>query len=230
VGLRDDEGGPVSVRVLLVDDEALVRAGLRVILEGEADLEVVGEAADGADVADAVATLGPDVVLMDVRMPYVDGIAATRALVERADRAGTATPRVLVLTTFENDDYVFDALRAGASGFLLKRARPEEVIDAVRTVARGDSLLFPAALRRLAVGRRRLDADGLAGAGLTTREAEVLRGMCAGRSNAEIAGELFVGVQTVKTHVANILAKIGARDRTQAVIAAYESGFVQPGP
>ncbi|GAA1628142.1 response regulator transcription factor [Georgenia ruanii] len=220
----------MSVRVLLVDDEALVRAGLRVILEGEADLDVVGEVGDGADVADAVGRLTPDVVLMDVRMPRVDGLAATRALVERAERIAAPGPRVLVLTTFENDDYVFDALAAGASGFLLKRARPEEVIEAVRVVARGDSLLFPAALRRLAAGRVRPGADGLAGAGLTGREQEVLRLVCAGRSNAEIAAELFLGVETVRTHVANVLAKVGARDRTQAVIAAYESGFVAPGP
>ncbi|KAE8763454.1 response regulator transcription factor [Georgenia thermotolerans] len=220
----------MSVRVLLVDDEALVRAGLRVILEGEAELEVVGEVADGAGVADAVGRLAPDVVLMDVRMPRVDGIAATRVLVERAERAGARGPQVLVLTTFENDDYVFDALRAGASGFLLKRARPEEVIEAVRVVARGDSLLFPAALRRLAAGRVHSGADRLTRAGLTGREQEVLRLMCAGRSNAEIAAELFLGVETVRTHVANVLAKVGARDRTQAVIAAYEAGFVEPGP
>ncbi|CAM3755822.1 response regulator transcription factor [Occultella aeris] len=216
---------PAPTRVLIVDDEALVRTGLRIIVDGEDDLTVVAEVGDGADVPDAVARHAPDVVLMDVRMPRVNGIDATRAVVERSERAGSG-PRVIVVTTFENDDYVFDALLAGASGFLLKRARPEEVLDAIRVVARGESVLFPRALRRLARGRQSPTADGLSGAGLTDREGEVLRLMAAGRSNAEIAGELYLGVETVKTHVGNVLAKLGVRDRTQAVVVAFTSGFV----
>ncbi len=162
---------------------------------------------------------------MDVRMPSVDGIRATAHLMSTLD----SPPKVVVVTTFENDDYVYDALRAGASGFLLKRARPEEITAAVRTVVAGDSLLFPAAIRRLAARHGgEPGQDRLAAAGLTEREAEVLRLMATGLSNAEIAGTLYLGLQTVKTHVGNVLAKVGARDRTQAVIRAYESGFVSP--
>ncbi|WP_454042433.1 response regulator transcription factor [Cellulosimicrobium sp. Marseille-Q8652] len=211
------------IRVVLVDDEPLVRTGLRAILEAEPDLEVVGEAGDGVEVPRVVAATRPDVVLMDVRMPRVDGIAATTALLAR-----DAAPRVLVVTTFENDDHVLDALRAGAHGFLLKRARPEEVVQAVRVVARGESLLFPDAVRRLATARPPA-GDGLRGARLTDREGEVLRLMATGLSNAEIAGELYLGVETVRTHVGNLLAKLGVRDRTQAVVRAYESGFVRAG-
>ncbi|OXM42437.1 response regulator [Amycolatopsis alba] len=215
----------MSIRVLLVDDEQLIRAGLRAIVASEPDLEVVGEAADGAEVPGLVSRFRPDVVLMDVRMPSVDGIRATTHLMATlAD-----PPKVIVVTTFENDDYVYDALLAGASGFLLKRARPEEIVAAIRTVASGESLLFPAAIRRLAAQQASRGAqDGLADAGLTEREREVLRLMAAGLSNVEIAGELYLGVQTVKTHVGNILAKLGARDRTQAVIKAYDTGFVTP--
>ncbi|PZF83757.1 DNA-binding response regulator [Jiangella anatolica] len=209
--------------VLLVDDEPLVRAGLRAIIDAEPDLRVVGEASDGAEVGPLVARSRPDVVLMDVRMPAVDGIQATRLLARHDD-----PPRILVVTTFENDDYVYEALRAGAHGFLLKRARPEQIVQAVRTVASGDSLLFPAAIRGLAAAHAGNGGDALAGAGLSEREAEVLRLMAAGRSNAEIAGDLVVGVETVKTHVGNVLTKLGVRDRTQAVIAAYESGFITP--
>ncbi len=214
----------MTISVLLVDDEPLVRSGLRALIGSEPDLSVAGEAADGADVPAAVGRLRPDVVIMDVRMPRIDGVEATRRLVESASPA----PRVLVLTTFENDEYVYEALRAGASGFLLKRAPTEEIVRAVRTVATGESLLFPAAIRRLAAaygaaGRRRLLA-----AGVTGREQDVLRLMAAGRSNAEIAAELFVSVETVKSHVGSLLGKLGARDRTQAVIAAYECGFVSP--
>ncbi len=209
--------------MLVVDDEELVRTGLRTIIDAEPDLEVLGEAADGADVVPAAVRLRPDVVLMDVRMPAVDGIQATRLLTTRLG----APPRVLVVTTFANDEHVYAALQAGASGFLLKRARPAEIVDAVRLVARGDSLLFPAAIRRLAVaygGPARLP-----GKPLTAREGEVLRLMAAGLSNPEIAADLVLGVETVKTHVGNILGKLGVRDRTQAVIAAYRSGFVPPG-
>jgi DNA-binding NarL/FixJ family response regulator len=215
----------MSVRVLLVDDEPLIRAGLRAIIDSEAGLSVAGEAADGAEVPGLVARLRPDVVLMDVRMPAVDGIRATTHLMSTVDEP----PKVIVVTTFENDDYVYDALVAGASGFLLKRARPEEIVAAIRTVVAGESLLFPAAIRRLAAQRAPGPAgDGLASAGLTEREREVLRLVAAGLSNVEIAGRLYVGVQTVKTHVGNVLAKLGARDRTQAVIRAYDSGFVTP--
>ncbi|SDT68361.1 response regulator transcription factor [Jiangella sp. DSM 45060] len=212
-----------EITVLLVDDEPLVRAGLRAIIDAEPDLRVVDEAADGAEVGPLVTRSRPDVVLMDVRMPAVDGIQATRLLSRRDD-----APRILVVTTFENDDYVYEALRAGAHGFLLKRARPEQIVQAVRTVARGDSLLFPAAIRGLAASHGGNGGDALAGAGLSEREAEVLRLVAAGRSNAEIAAELVVGVETVKTHVGNVLTKLGVRDRTQAVIAAYESGFISP--
>jgi DNA-binding NarL/FixJ family response regulator len=211
--------------ILLVDDEELVRVGLRAIFDAQTDLRVIGEASDGAEVPPLVARLRPDVVLMDVRMPAIDGIQATRHLVGQ----GRDAPRVLVITTFENDAYVYEALRAGASGFVSKSARPAQLVDAVRVVARGDSLLFPAVIRRLAGtyagdrGDRRLP-----GAPLTDRELEVLRLMAAGRSNTEIAADLVLGVATVKTHVGNVLTKLGARDRTQAVIAAYESGFVTP--
>ncbi len=215
--------GELSVRVLLVDDEPLIRAGLRAIVESEPGLTVAGEAADGAEVPGLVARLRPDVVLMDVRMPAVDGIRATAHLMSTVDEP----PKVIVVTTFENDDYVYDALLAGASGFLLKRARPEEIVAAIRTVVAGESLLFPAAIRRLAANRAP-SGDGLAGANLTEREREVLRLMAGGLSNVEIAGELYLGIQTVKTHVGNVLAKLGARDRTQAVIRAYDSGFVAP--
>jgi DNA-binding NarL/FixJ family response regulator len=212
----------MTIRVMLVDDDALVRVGLRAILDAEPDLEVVAEATDGAEVPPLVSRHKPDVVLMDVRMRDVDGIQATRHLLATA----ADPPRVIVVTTFENDDYVYDALRAGASGFLLKRARPDEVADAVRLVSRGDSLLFPAAIRRLVAARG--GPVRQATARLTEREAEVLRLMAAGLSNAEIARELVLGVETVKTHVGNVLAKLGARDRVQAVIAAYETGFVTP--
>jgi len=207
----------------VVDDEPLIRSGLRAIINAEADLTVVGEAGDGAEVLPLVRRTGADVVLMDVRMPAVDGIQATRLLLESLDPA----PRVLVVTTFENDDYVYDALRAGASGFLLKRTPPDDIIAAIRTVAKSESLLFPEAIRTLALTHAGAPAaDGLDRYQLTEREQEVLRLMARGLSNAEIAAELFLGLQTVKTHVANVLAKLNARDRTQAVIRAYESGFV----
>ncbi|MGW4289787.1 response regulator transcription factor [Streptomyces sp. NPDC004673] len=216
----------MPVTVLLVDDEPLVRAGLRAILGAQPGIEVVGEAADGAAVIPLVRSLRPDVVAMDVRMPLLDGIEATRAVL----RTVPDPPKILVITTFEDDEYVYEALRAGADGFLLKRSRPEEIVHAVRLVAAGDSLLFPASVRQLAAryGTGRADAEPLAGARLTEREAEVLRLMARGLTNAEIAARLVVGAETVKSHVSAVLAKLGARDRTQAVIAAYESGFVAP--
>ncbi|MFE7132591.1 response regulator [Streptomyces sp. NPDC057638] len=218
----------MTLSVLLVDDEPLVRAGLRAILEAQPDIEVVGEAADGAAVIPLVRRLRPTVVAMDVRMPLLDGIEATRAVL----RSVADPPKILVVTTFENDEYVYEALRAGADGFLLKRARPTEIVHAVRLIAEGESLLFPAAVRALAGAHGNSTArpagDALARAALTEREGAVLRLMARGLSNAEIAGQLHVSTETVKTHVSAVLAKLGARDRTQAVIAAYESGFVSP--
>ena len=214
----------MTTRVLIVDDDDLIRAGLRAILGAEPDLEVVGEARDGAEVVPAAIKLRPDVVLMDVRMPAVDGIQATRLLLERLD----TPPRVLVVTTFENDEYVYEALRAGASGFLLKRSKPAHIVEAVRVVAQGDSLLFPAAVRRLAAAYGPAASPGLPGARLTEREGEVLRLMAEGLSNAEIAARLVLGLETVTTHVGNVLTKLGVRDRTQAVVLAYRSGFISP--
>ncbi len=215
----------MPVTVLLVDDEPLVRAGLRAVLDAQPDIDVVGEAADGASVVPLVRQLRPDVVAMDVRMPLLDGIEATRAVLRSVD----APPKILVVTTFENDEYVYQALRAGADGFLLKRARPSEIVHAVRLVAEGETLLFPAAVRSLAAEYGNAKARAvLERAALTEREEAVLRLMTRGLTNVEIARELIVGTETVKSHVSAILGKLGARDRTQAVIAAYESGFVSP--
>ncbi|MET9640561.1 response regulator transcription factor [Streptomyces virginiae] len=212
------------LRIVLCDDERMVRTALRVILEAEADLEVVGEAATGAEAVPLVRSLAPDVVLMDVRMPEIDGIRATEQILATMARP----PRIVVVTTFENDAHVYDALRAGAAGFLLKRADPDELIGAVRLVARGDSLLFPAAVRSLAAAHAAATAPATAPwiARLTDREADVLRLMATGLSNHEVSECLGVGPQTVKTHVASVLTKTGSRDRTQAVIAAYEGGFI----
>ncbi|MGW5505014.1 response regulator transcription factor [Streptomyces rochei] len=220
----------MPIRVLLVDDEPLVRTGLRAVLEAQPDIEVVGEAADGAAVIPLVRQVRPDVVAMDVRMPLLDGIEATRALL----RTVADPPKILVVTTFENDEYVYEALRAGADGFLLKRARQAEIVHAVRLIAEGESLLFPASVRQLAAeyadgGGNRAARALLEGARLTEREGDVLRLMARGLSNAEIAARLVVGTETVKSHVSAVLGKLGARDRTQAVITAYESGFVAPG-
>ncbi|MFE7135154.1 response regulator [Streptomyces sp. NPDC057638] len=215
-----------ALRIVVADDERMVRTALRVILAAEEDLTVVGEASTGAEAVALAGELGPDVVLMDVRMPEVDGIEATRRIL-----AGhPAPPRIVVVTTFENDSYVYDALRAGASGFLLKRVAADELVRAVRLVARSDSLLFPSAVRDLAAryGALLERTPPPWVAELTERESHVLRLMTTGLTNAEIARRMEVGAATVKTHVAGVLAKTGARDRTQAVIAAYESGFVTP--
>ncbi|MFJ8233942.1 response regulator [Streptomyces sp. NPDC094448] len=220
--------GTGALRIVVADDEQMVRTALRAILSAEPDMEVVGEAADGAFAVSVVRELTPDVVLMDVRMPGIDGIRA----IERILAAGPpeAAPRILVVTTFENDAYVYDALRAGAAGFLLKRAAAEELVQAVRLVARSDSLLFPAAVRALAASRpgRAAGSPPPWAARLTGREAAVLRLMATGLTNAEIAERMGIGPATVKTHVASVLAKTGTRDRTQAVIAAYETGYVSP--
>ncbi|QIS09787.1 response regulator [Nocardia arthritidis] len=211
------------ITVLLVDDEPIARSGLRAILDAQSGIEVVAEAADGVAVLPLIKRLRPDVVAMDVRMPLMDGIETTRAIL----RAISAPPKILIITTFENDDYVYGALRAGADGFLLKRARPAEIANAIRTVAEGNSLLYPAALRRLATGRANTQAQTtFERASLTEREQTVLRHMTRGLSNAEIAAQLHLGSETVKSHVSAILAKLGVRDRTQAVILAYESDFV----
>ena len=214
------------IRVLLADDQRLVRSGFRMILRADPELEVVGEAGDGVEAVELAGALAPDVVLMDVRMPNLDGIEATRRITAAPD-----PPRVLVLTTFDLDEYVYGALRAGASGFLLKDAPEEQLGAAIRIAADGGALFSPGVTRRLI---ERFAASPDAGpppdlAALTSREVEVLRLVARGLSNAEIAGELVVSEHTVKTHVASILGKLGLRDRTQAVVAAYESGLVRPG-
>lgn len=216
------------IRVVLVDDQHLVRSGFRMILESESDIEVVGEAEDGSSAVSVVRRERPDVVLMDIQMPGMDGLEATAVI-----GAEVASSKVLILTTFEQDDYVFTALRNGASGFLLKNSPPEQLVDAVRVVAGGESLLAPSVTRRIidefarnAIGPTQVPelVDSL-----TEREIEVLGLVARGRSNAEIAEELFVGEATVKTHVSNILLKLGVRDRVQAVVWAYEHGLARPG-
>ena len=209
-------------RVMIVDDEPLIRRGLQAVIDAEVDLEVVAEAVDGSEVVPLARRHRPDVVLMDVRMPRIDGIRATELLLAAFDQP----PYVIVVTTFENDEYVYDALRTGASGFLLKRAGPEQVVEAVRIVARGESLLFPATIRSMAGNHLGTPPRARRWA-LTEREAEVLRLVAQGASNLEIAETLFITVETVKTHVSNMLAKLGVRDRLQAVIEAYETGFIE---
>jgi DNA-binding NarL/FixJ family response regulator len=215
------------IRVLVADDQALIRDSFRLLLDLEPDIEVVGEAGDGQEAVAQVRRLQPDVVLMDIRMPALDGLAATQALT----RAGS-TARVLILTTYDADEYLYDAMRAGACGFLLKDARRDQLADAVRTVASGESLLHPSLTRRLVErfvqgpppGRRPAALETL-----TDRETEVLTLVGRGLSNAEIARELFLGEATVKTHLGRVLTKLGLRDRVQAVVTAYETGLVRPG-
>ncbi len=217
----------MPIRVLIADDQQLVRSGFRMMLEAEGDIEVVGEAADGEEAVDLARKLAPEVALLDLRMPRMDGIQATELI---ARSPGTAT-RVLVVTTFDADEYVYAALRAGASGFLLKDAPPEELAVAVRVIAAGEALLAPSVTRRLIEQFARMQPSRESGdlESLTERELEVLRLVARGLSNAEIAQELVIGETTVKTHVGNVLMKLGLRDRAQAVVVAYESGVVTPG-
>ncbi|MET9067686.1 response regulator [Streptosporangium sandarakinum] len=217
----------MTIRVLIADDQGMVRTGFTVFLSSQPDIEVVGEAADGREAMARTAELRPDVVLMDVRMPVMDGLAATRAILD----ADGPKPKVLILTTFDLDDYVYEALRAGASGFLLKDASAQQLAEAVRVVASGDALLAPSVTRRLIsefarVGPRRPRARPT---DITERETEVLTLIAQGRSNQEIAEQLVVSEQTVKTHVGRILAKLDLRDRAQAIVYAYETGLVRPG-
>jgi DNA-binding NarL/FixJ family response regulator len=220
-------GGEV-IRVVLADDESLVRTGFRMILKTEPDIDVVGEAADGHQAVDAARRLRPDVVVMDVRMPHLDGLEATRRILSAPD----AATRVLMLTTFDLDEYVYDALRAGASGFLLKDAPADQLLAAIRSVAEGGALLAPTVTRRLIEEFARRPPESApapeAVAELTARERSVLVLLARGLSNAEVAAELVLGEATIKTHVARVLSKLGLRDRTQAVVYAYESGLVRP--
>ena len=215
----------MSIRVLIADDQQLVRSGFRMMLEAEGDIEVVAEASDGQEAVDLTSSQRPDVALLDLRMPRMDGIQATE-LIAKATPGGT---RVLVVTTFDADEYVYAALRAGASGFLLKDAPPEELAVAVRVIAAGEALLAPSVTRRLIEEFARMQpAQQRDLEDLTEREMEVLRLLARGMSNAEIARELVIGETTVKTHVGNVLMKLGLRDRAQAVVVAYESGVVRP--
>jgi len=218
----------MSIKVLLVDDQAMVRAGIHMILEAETDIRVIGETEDGAKAVVSAHKLKPDVVLMDIQMPLMNGLEATRQITQTPGN----TCRILILTTFERDDYVFEALRAGASGFILKNAPPEDLIAAVRVVAEGNALLAPSVTRRIIneFAQRIPRVDLKAGlSSLTEREIEVMRLIAKGKTNAEIAADLFVGETTVKTHISNLFAKLDLRDRVQAVVYAYESGLIQPG-
>ncbi len=218
----------MTIRVVVADDQGMVRSGFSVLLNAQPDIEVIAEAVNGEEAIARAAELHPDVILMDVRMPVLDGLQATRVITEMA-----GAPKVLVLTTFDLDDYVYEALRSGASGFLLKDASAGELAEAVRLVAAGDALLSPGVTRRLIAEFARMGAPRSPGRqqldGLTERESEVLALVARGMSNAEIAGYLVVAEQTVKTHVSRILMKLGLRDRTQAVVLAYETGLVHPG-
>lgn len=218
----------MSVRVVLVDDQALIRTGFKMILETEDDIEVVGEASDGEQAISMTRSVRPDVVLMDVQMPTMDGLEATGRIV----RDASIPSRIVILTTFERDDYVFEALRAGASGFLLKNAPSEELVHAVRVVAAGDALLAPSVTRKVIEGFIRRPAhrsNEVELRRLTERETEILQLLATGKSNSELAAHLFVGEGTIKTHVSSVLTKLGLRDRMQAVIFAYESGLIEPG-
>jgi DNA-binding NarL/FixJ family response regulator len=218
----------MSVRVVLVDDQALIRTGFKMILETEDDIEVVGEASDGEQAVSMTRSVRPDVVLMDVQMPTMDGLEATGRIVRDAN----IPSRIVILTTFERDDYVFEALRAGASGFLLKNAPSEELVHAVRVVAAGDALLAPSVTRKVIEGFIRRPAhrsNEVELRRLTERETEILKLLATGKSNSELAAHLFVGEGTIKTHVSSVLTKLGIRDRMQAVIFAYESGLIEPG-
>ncbi len=215
----------MSITVFIADDQAMVRQGFGALLAAQSDISVIGDASDGAAAVAGIRRLRPDVVLMDVRMPVMDGLAAARAVLSDT---GNSRPKVLMLTTFDIDDYVYEALRIGASGFMLKDAPADELVRAVRVVAAGDALLAPSVTRRLiaeVTGRRRPPAAGTSALGqLTAREREVLEHVAEGKSNAEIATSLFVAEQTVKTHVSNVLSKLSLRDRAQAVVFAYENG------
>ena len=222
----------MTIRVIVADDQGMVRSGFSILLNAQSDIEVVGEAVNGQEAIDRAAELRPDVILMDVRMPVMDGLAATRQIAATAGD-GQSAPRVLILTTFDLDDYVYEALRAGASGFLLKDASAGELAAAVRVVAAGDALLAPGVTRRLIAEFARLGAPRTASRknleDLTERETEVLALVARGMSNAEIAGHLVVAEQTIKTHVSRVLMKLALRDRAQAVVFAYENGLVRPG-
>lgn len=221
----------MSIEVLIADDQAMVRAGFAALLDAHEGITVTGQAADGVEAVALAARLAPDVILMDVRMPQLDGIGATRRILGTGNPA-TKVPRILMLTTFDIDDYVYDALQAGASGFLLKDALPEELVHAVRVIAAGDALLAPSVTRRMiaqfAAQRPRTSPSLNLLADLTDREREVLVLIGQGRSNGEIAATLFIAEQTVKTHVGKVLAKVGARDRVHAVIFAYDTGLAEP--
>jgi DNA-binding NarL/FixJ family response regulator len=222
----------VTIRVLVVDDDTLIRTGLRLILDTQEDLEVVGEAGDGEVAVQQARSLRPDVVLMDVQMPRMDGLQATAAITA-GNRTDHLAPRVIILTTFELDEYVFQALRSGASGFVLKRTPAEDLLAAIRTVAAGEALLAPSVTRRLieafAAQPAPQQPDRALLGDLTAREVEIWRHIARGMSNAEIAQALYLSTLTVKTHVTNLLSKLNLRDRTQAVVLAYESGLITPG-
>ncbi|WP_380279880.1 response regulator [Kitasatospora purpeofusca] len=218
-----------AVALLIADDDEVTRSGLRTLLAAQPGITVVGEAADGVEAVERARRLRPDVVLMDVRMPRLNGIEATRQLLAAGSAEPAEPPKVVVITTFENDGYVTAALGAGASGFVLKRLPVRQIAEAVRVVAAGEAILFPAALRRMVAARPLDSAEALPRAALTGREEEVLRLMATGLSNPEIAQSLVVSLETVKTHVGNVLTKLGAQNRTHAVVIAYESGLVVPG-